>query len=102
MIPIHGDRDADGAFNVITAPRVAGVGYPNVDSGSSYVMAVRLGKNGPTGRQILTYSESTNPTSPWFADQTELFSQKGWDTIKYTNKEIKADPNLVTYVVSSS
>ena len=100
-IPIHGDRDADGAFNVITAPRVPGVGYPSVDSGSSFVMAVKLGSDGPTGRQILTYSESTNPSSPWYADQTELFSHKGWDTIKYTNKQIKADPNLDVYVVST-
>lgn len=101
VIPIHGDRDADGAFNVITAPRVAGVGYPNVDSGSSYVMGVRLGPDGPTGRQILTYSESSDPSSPWFADQTELYSHKGWDTIKYTNQQINADPNLVTYTVSA-
>ncbi len=101
-IPIHGDRDQVGAFNVITAPRVAGVGYPNIEHGTSYVMAVKLGRKGPRGRQILSYSQSTDPTSPWFGDQTELFSHKGWDTIKYTNRQIKADPELVRYVVSST
>lgn len=99
-IQIHGDRDQVGAFNIITAPRVDGVGYPNIQHGTSYVMAVRLTEKGPRGRQILTYSQSTNPNSPWFADQTELYSRKGFDRIRYTNKQINADPNLVRYVVS--
>ncbi|WP_255480995.1 hypothetical protein [Micromonospora thermarum] len=33
------------------------------------------------------------------ADQTRLYSGKGWDTIKFTEKQLKADPNLVTYRV---
>ena len=27
-------------------------------------------------------------------DQTKLYSRKGWDTIKYTEAQITADPNL--------
>jgi len=99
-IPIHGGRGEAGVFNVITNPLVPGVGYPNVVHGSSFVMAVELGRNGPTGRQILTYSQSSNPHSPWYADQTRLYSGKGWDTIKYTEAQINADPNLRTYRVA--
>lgn len=62
-------------------------------------MAVELGADGPSGRQILTYSQSTNPNSPYYAGQTRLFSGKGWDTIKYTEAQIAADPNLRTYPV---
>ncbi len=98
-IPIHGGRGETGNFNVITAPLVAGVGYPKVVHGSSFVMAVELGADGPSGRQILTYSQSANPNSPYYADQTRLYSQKGWDTIKYTDAQIEADPALTTYVV---
>lgn len=76
-----------------------GVGYTKVQHGSSFVMAVELGRNGPSGRQILTYSQSANPNSPWYADQTRLYSGKGWDTIKFTERQLKADPNLVTYRV---
>ena len=47
-----------------------GVGYPKVRHGSSFVMAVELGPHGPSGRQILTYSQSANPNSPWYGDQT--------------------------------
>ncbi|WP_245972629.1 penicillin acylase family protein [Actinoplanes lutulentus] len=99
-IPIHGGRGEAGVFNVITNPLVPGVGYPQVVHGSSFVMAVELGRHGPSGRQILTYSQSTNPNSPWYADQTRLYSGKGWDTIKYTEAQIAADPNLRTYRVA--
>lgn len=98
-IPIHGGPHAAGAFNVITGVFAPGVGYPKIAHGSSFVMAVELGRNGPFGRQILTYSQSTNPNSPYYADQTRLYSQKGWDTIKYTDAQIAADPNLRTYTV---
>ena len=98
-IPIHGDRHETGTFNVITAPLVAGAGYPKIAHGTSFVMAVSLGHHGPSGRQILTYSQSTNPNSPYFADQTRLYSAKGWDTIKYTDAQLSADPNLRTYIV---
>ena len=99
-IPMHGGRGEAGVFNVITNPLVPGVGYPKVVHGSSFVMAVELGPHGPSGRQILTYSQSTDPNSPWYADQTRLYSRKGWDTVKYTEAQIAADPNLRTYRVS--
>jgi acyl-homoserine-lactone acylase len=98
-IPIHGTRGQAGAFNVITAPLVPGVGYPRIVHGSSFVMAVELRPGGPSGRQILTYSQSTNPNSPYYADQTRLYSAKGWDTIKYTDAQLAADPNARTVVI---
>jgi acyl-homoserine-lactone acylase len=98
-IPIHGDRHEVGAFNMIVGGFAPGVGYPKIAHGSSFVMAVELGAGGPSGRQILTYSQSTNPNSPYYADQTRVFSGKGWDTIKYTDAQIAADPNLRTYTV---
>jgi acyl-homoserine-lactone acylase len=99
-IPIHGDVHQTGTFNVITAPLVAGVGYPKVVHGTSFVMAVSFDRRGPSGRQILTYSQSSNPNSPYYADQTRLFSGKGWDTVKYTEAQLAADRNVRTYYVS--
>jgi acyl-homoserine-lactone acylase len=98
-IPIYGSRGEAGAFNVITSAFAPGVGYPKIVHGSSFVMAVELGRRGPTGRQILTYAQSTNPNSPYYADQTRLYSQHGWDTIKYTDAQLAADHNLRTYMV---
>jgi acyl-homoserine-lactone acylase len=99
-IPIHGGRHDTGTFNVITALFVPGVGYPKIAHGSSFIMAVELGASGPHGRQILTYSQSTNPNSPYYADQTRLYSQGGYDTIKYTEAQLTADPHLVSYQVA--
>ena len=45
-------------------------------------------------RTILTYSQSTNPNSPYFADQTRMFSNKEWVDEAYCEDEIAADPNL--------
>ncbi|MER7457523.1 acylase [Micromonospora sp. NPDC126480] len=98
-VPIHGGRHEAGVFNMIIGVFEPGVGYPKIRHGSSFVMAVELGRHGPSGRQILTYSQSANPNSPWYADQTRLYSGKGWDTIKFTQKQLRADPNLVTYRV---
>jgi acyl-homoserine-lactone acylase len=79
-IPIHGGPGTLGLFNAINAPFVAGRGYPDVPHGSSYVQVVHLdGRLCPDARTILTYSQSTDPTSPWYADQTEMFSRKQWN-----------------------
>ncbi|MEQ4303325.1 penicillin acylase family protein [Plantactinospora sp. B6F1] len=101
-IPIHGGPGSSGIFNAINTGLVAGVGYPKVTYGASFVMAVEFGRNGPSGRQILTYSQSANPNSRYYADQTRLYSRKGWDTVKYTEAQISADPNLYTYRVRES
>jgi acyl-homoserine-lactone acylase len=84
-IPIHGDLGQTGAFNVITpAGLTAGDGYRKIRHGSSYVLAVHLDRSGATGRQILTYSQSSDPTSPFYADQTRLYSRTGWDAVRLT------------------
>jgi acyl-homoserine-lactone acylase len=44
-------------------------------------MAVTWDGHGqPQARTLLSYSQSTDPTSPWYDDQTELYSQKYWIT----------------------
>jgi uncharacterized repeat protein (TIGR01451 family) len=52
-------------------------------------------------RTILTYSQSTNPDSPYFADQTRMFSNKEWVNEAYCESEIAADPNLEVQRLSS-
>jgi acyl-homoserine-lactone acylase len=76
-------------------------GYP-VNRGSSFVMALEYTTRGPRAQAFLTYSESGDPASPLFYDQTELFSAKKWRRILYTEAEIKADPNLKTRTISST
>jgi acyl-homoserine-lactone acylase len=80
-IPIHGGPGVVGVFNAINVPWSADPaepGFPNVPSGSSFVMVTSFTGGCPDDRSILTYSQSENPNSPYFADQTRMFSSKQW------------------------
>lgn len=120
-IPIHGgDGPFEGITNVLgyspnrttlepgmTPARVPGSrnltkdGYP-INVGTSFIMALEYTDKGPHAQAFLTYSESGDPASPQFYDQTELFSAKKWRKILFTETEIKADPNLKTKKVVSA
>jgi acyl-homoserine-lactone acylase len=78
-IPIGGGPGTDGDFDAINVKWTDGKGYGEPEHGSSYVQVVTWGKSRcPNARTILTYSESTNPKSPFYSDQTKLFSRKAW------------------------
>jgi len=47
----------------------------------------------PVARTILTYSESTDPTSPHYDDQTRMFSKKHWVHDRFCTAAINADPH---------
>jgi acyl-homoserine-lactone acylase len=93
-IPIHGGPGTLGVFNAINVGFVQGQGYPNVPHGSSFVMTSHFTEGCPDTRTILTYSLSTNPESPYFADQTRMFSDKEWVTERFCEDEIASDPDL--------
>jgi acyl-homoserine-lactone acylase len=90
-IPAHGGPESMGVYNKIAAPfDAAAGGYPEVTgSGSSWVMVTEFTDDGPVSRGILTYSISTDPGSPHFSDQTQLFSDKQWLDLPYYTKDVK-------------
>ena len=58
-------------------------------------MAAELnGTRCPDSRSILTYSQSANPDSPYYADQTRLYSQKRWVDMRFCTEEILRDRRL--------
>nr|WP_262401921.1 penicillin acylase family protein [Actinomadura sp. CNU-125] len=94
-IPIGGGTEALGLLNKIEAVWTPGEGYTEVRHGSSYVQVVSFdGSSCPDTRTLLTYSQSTDPTSPHYADQTKLFSKKRWVTERFCADEIENAPNL--------
>ncbi|HEY7121863.1 MAG TPA: penicillin acylase family protein [Solirubrobacterales bacterium] len=105
-IPIHGGPgDPNGDFNAINVDWVGSgpePGYPNVPHGSSFVMVTSFTGGCPDDRSILTYSESENPNSPYFADQTRMFSKKEWVDPPFCMNEVNGDSSLSTQVVKSS
>ena len=75
-------------------------GY-NVVHGSSFIMTLGWGNHGPKAEALLSYSQSGDPDSPHFDDQTRLYAQKAWRPIRYTLDDIQANA-VSTRIVSSA
>lgn len=118
--PISGGADIEGAFDVVSyqasdgtllpgAPRGAVLdglgltsdGYP-VNAGSSFLLVSAFTDEGPEARALLTYSQSADPNSPHYSDQTQLFSQKAWRDVRFRERDIVADPELREVTVEGS
>lgn len=90
-IPIHGGAGPEGVFNVITVENLEPkLGWTSIRHGASWIMTMEFTPNGPVSQGILTYSESTDSTSPHHSDQTRLYSQKGWDDLRFTDAAVEA------------
>jgi acyl-homoserine-lactone acylase len=88
-IPIHGGEGGQGVFNAIADTFDPAAGYSDIVHGSSFVMVTEFdGDECPNDRSILTYSESDDPTSKHYADQTRMFSQKKWVDPPFCDKEV--------------
>lgn len=102
-IPVHGGYHGLGQYNLIHNAKgwVPGEGWPNIAVGSSYIMWTQFTDDGPKGRSITVYSQSTNPTSPHYADQTKLWAEKKSKPILFREQDILADPNLKTEIIEA-
>jgi acyl-homoserine-lactone acylase len=76
----------------VAAPWDAKKGYVGqLPHGSSFIQVVQFDGDGcPDTRTILTYSQSTNPRSPWSSDQTRMFARKQWVAFPFTAAQIRA------------
>lgn len=90
-IGIHGGSWFDGVLNLNLTRDLTPAGYEPYD-GASYIQIVTLGPDGPVARGLLAYGQSTNPQSPYFSDQTELYSRKQLYRLPYTQRQIQDDP----------
>jgi acyl-homoserine-lactone acylase len=90
--PFHGGPGTLGVFNAlnVTWDPVKGYAGP-LGHGSSYIQVVQFDGDGcPDARTLLTYSQSPNPRSPHYVDQTRLFSQGGWVTDRFCAADVAA------------
>ncbi|NUS81105.1 MAG: acylase [Streptomyces sp.] len=95
-IPVPGGTESLGVWNKVEPVwDAANGGYTEVSTGSSYIQAVGWdGSRCPVARTLLTYSQSSNPGSPHYSDQTRLFSQERWVTSRFCEKDILSSPSL--------
>ncbi|RPE37753.1 penicillin amidase [Streptomyces sp. Ag109_O5-1] len=97
-IPVPGGTEALGVWNKIEPVwNAAQGGYTDVSFGSSHIQAVGWdGSRCPVARTLLTYSQSSNPNSPHYSDQTPLFSGEKWGTARFCEKDVLSSPALKT------
>lgn len=86
-IPISG-LQSGGTLNYTKAVPSSG-GY-EVIFGASYVQAVGFDESGPVANAVLAYSQSTDPASPHYADQTREFSKKKLHRYPFSESDIAA------------
>jgi len=89
-IPIHGGvGDPNGQFNAIWTSFEKNR-FTEPVGGSSYVQVVTWNRGRcPDAATILTYSQSENPRSRWYADQTRLFSAKQWVPERFCASDVR-------------
>lgn len=89
-VPIHGGSGRMGVYGAISVSLRDG-GYANPRSGNSYIQTVTWDDTEcPIADVILVPSQSTDPESPHFADQTKLYSEKEWVRFPFCEDDIVA------------
>ena len=91
IIPIHGGWDEMGTFSVIKV-RLDKGGYRNITGGNTYVQAVTWDESDcPLADTLLTHSQSTDPASDFYLDQTLRYSDKIWTRTPFCKDDIAQD-----------
>ena len=117
-VPIHGGDFVDGTTNVVDEgqgwtildpalaeldPEAAVPGASSslatidgesgyfVDDGTSFLMALGFGDDGPQAEAFLVYGDTEDRSSDLYTEATERFSDKDWRTIAFTEDDVAAD-----------
>jgi acyl-homoserine-lactone acylase len=124
VIPVHGGNRREGIANLqVSATRYSNptetpiytgsdvfvtdseslseTGY-NVVHGSSFIMTLAYTDEGPEAQAILSYSQSGDPDSEYFSDQTALYRDKMWRDILFEPTDIAREAISVTTLKSGS
>jgi len=86
-IPVHGGPGTAGVLNMQESLAVPSGLTPR--HGTSYIQIVGFDDAGPVADAILSYSQSSNPASPHFADQTRAYAAKQWQRLPFHADEIR-------------
>lgn len=89
-VPIHGGDGNIGVFGAISASLQEG-GYKNPGSGNSYIQTVTWDESDcPIADTILTHSQSVQPSSVHYSDQSKLYADKRWVRFPFCEEDIAA------------
>jgi acyl-homoserine-lactone acylase len=94
-IPIGGGTARLGVYNAIGGIWDPTKGYTEMQHGASYLHAIAFDDDAcPDTGTLMAYSQSADPTSPHYSDQTKLYSRKQWVTERFCERDILASPEL--------
>ncbi len=99
-IPVPGGDEELGVYNMMLSADTAGDGRREAQFGTSYLQSVAFTADGPRARALLAYSQSSNPDSAWFADQTERFARREWVDLPFTRAQVDAQPGASRLVIA--
>jgi len=88
-VPVGGCSGALGCFRVLNFARDPADGKLVANSADAWVLAVEF-DDIPRAYSVLVYGESPNPSSPWHADQAEMFARGELKKVAFTSKDVDA------------
>ena len=90
-IPVFGGiGNTEGAFTIASARSALTKSGYNIIYGNSHVEVATWDANGVVAEGFITYSQSTDPTSPHYSDFTRNYAQKKWQRLPFHAAEIAA------------
>lgn len=92
QLSIPGGMGELGVYNVIESKLQDGL--LKVFRGSSYIQLVTFTDKGPQVKGLLAFSQSSDPLSKHYSDQTQLFSRQEWPILPFTEAQIEDDVAL--------
>ena len=99
-IPIFGGvGDPVGIFTTAYSDGLTQKGY-DVNFGNSYIQTVTWENGQVHAEGFLTYSESTDPANPHYADFTQAYSAKQWYHFPFSDDEIQASKESELHLTS--
>jgi acyl-homoserine-lactone acylase len=79
-----------GATKIDGSSTLTDKGYP-VIHGSSFLLCLSFTDDGPHAEAVLSYSQSGDPSSPHYIDQTRLFAKEQLRPVLFRQKDIEAN-----------
>jgi acyl-homoserine-lactone acylase len=78
------------SYNAMDVALIPKVGYTNPIGAASHVQVASVRPQGPEADAILANSQSSDSTSPFYADQREMYSKKLRLTLPFTANALGA------------
>jgi acyl-homoserine-lactone acylase len=91
--PVPGCLDGDGCFAALASSfATPSAKQAEAFDGNSIVLSTELQSGQePVSQGLLTYSQSEDPTSPYYEDQTQRYSKGEWITLPWTPASVAAE-----------